>query len=39
MSTDGAQLETENTQDNFLYEMILLLIENNKLIFKYNRGD
>ena len=29
MSTDGAQLETENTQDNFLYEMILLLIENN----------
>ena len=29
MSTDGSQLETENTQDNFLYEMILLLIENN----------
>ena len=29
MSTDGVQLETENTQDNFLYEMILLLIENN----------
>ena len=29
MSTDGAQLETENTQDDFLYEMILLLIENN----------
>ena len=29
MSTDGANLETENTQDDFLYEMILLLIENN----------
>ena len=29
MSVDGANLETENTQDDFLYEMILLLIENN----------
>ena len=27
MSVDGAQLDTGNTQDDFLYEMILLLIE------------
>ena len=27
MTVDGAQLDTGNTQDDFLYEMILLLIE------------